>query len=349
MARGTGKYNKTYEPELWEYVNQENKDILDDFLMEYKQRKMSPRTIEGYYQDIRIILVHILKAHKNKSVLNLTKKDFRNISIWLSEGGDEDEPDGHGRSNSRVNRMKSALNSMLTFVEEDDSYDYEVNVAKKVKGLPKSRVKTNEDNFFFTFKEFIQMRDKLVEMGDLQGAVMTSLLYDSAARLNEIFQVTKHGLLDGNKTNVVVGKRGKRFALVYLNDTKELIRQYLEERGEDDIDSLWISNVGGEKRPINKNAIYARVLKCSKILSEIRGKETNIFTHSYRHSRLEALVNGEDDRLKDKDGNNRKYTLNEIMVLAHHSDVSTSQSYLKDHSEDVIDGMFGFAEKDEEE
>jgi len=38
VARSRGVYNRIYTPELWEQVNQENKDILEDFLAEYKQQ-----------------------------------------------------------------------------------------------------------------------------------------------------------------------------------------------------------------------------------------------------------------------------------------------------------------------
>ena len=60
VARGR-IYNNFYTPELWEQVNTENKRILDDFLAEYRQRKKSKGTIEGYFQDLRIIFIYILK------------------------------------------------------------------------------------------------------------------------------------------------------------------------------------------------------------------------------------------------------------------------------------------------
>lgn len=334
MARSRGVYNRVYTPELWDKVNPENKAILQDFLDEYKQQKKAASTINAYFQDGRIVLVYILQHHNNKSILEMTKKDFRNFSLWLTEDCD--------LSPNRVNRLKSTVNSMLTFAEEDDDYDYDINYAKKVKGLPREKVKTNEDDFFFTFDEFIAVRNKLVEMGDLQTAVLWSLAFDSAGRRNELYQVKKEGLLDGNKTNIVRGKRGKLFPLVYLNDTKELIRQYLEQRGEDNIESLWVSGHGDKKAEISSEALYGRFMKCSKILSEIRGEETNIFVHTARHSRLESLMQGTDDRLKDKDGNNRKYTLNEVAVVAHHESIETTQSYLKNHDLDIIDEMFGF-------
>ena len=327
-------YNNFYTPELWEQVNKENKRIIDDFLAEYKQRKKSKGTIDGYFNDLRIIMIYILKELDNRCVLELNKKDFRGLSLYFTEEC--------GMSPARTNRLKSAINSLLTFCEEDDDYEYEINMAKKVKGIPRERVKDDEDNFFFTFDEFIKVRDILVEKGRLQDACLWSLGFDSAGRRNELFQVEKHGLLDGNKTHIVEGKRGKKFYLVYLDDTKELIRQYLEERGDDNIASLWIKGSGENKQPITGDALYDRVCSISKILSEVRGEQCNIFPHTMRHSRLECLAQGTDTRLVDENGNPQKYPLEQVQVFAHHSDVSTTQGYLKDHSSELIDEMFGF-------
>lgn len=333
MARGR-IYNNFYTPELWEQVNKENKRILDDFLAEYRQRKKAKSTIASYFQDLRIILIYVLKEHSNKSILEMNKKDFRGMSLYFTEEC--------GMSPARTNRLKSSINSLLTFCEEDDDYEYEINQSKKVKGVPRERVRDNEDDFFFTFEEFIKVRDILVEKGNLQSAVLWSLGFDSAGRKNELLQVEKHGLADSNKTNIVVGKRGKKFCLVYLDDTKELIRQYLEERGEDDVDSLWYKNLNGKREPVTDSALYDRICSISKILSEVRGEECNIFTHTMRHSRLECLAQGTDTRLLDESGNPKKFPLEQVQVFAHHSDVSTTQSYLKDHSDDTINEMFGF-------
>lgn len=327
-------YNKIYTPQLWEQVNCENKRILDDFLAEYRQRKKSKNTIDAYFHDARIIFIYVLKNLNNKSILELKKKDFRGLSIWLSENCE--------MSASRVNRLKSTINSILTFCEEDDDYDYEVNYAKKVKGVPLERVKTDDDNFFFTYSEFVTVRDILVERGRLKDAVLWSIGFDSAGRRNELYQIKKDGLLNGNKTNIVVGKRNKKFPLVYLDDTKELIEKYLKERGDDNIESLWYKGSDDSKSEVTKDWIYDRVCSISKILSEIRGEECNIFPHTMRHSRVECLLQGQDDRLKNPDGTNRKYSLNEVMIFCHHSDVSTTQSYAKNHDEDTINNMFGF-------
>lgn len=333
MARGR-IYNNFYTPELWERVNKENKRILDDFLAEYRQRKKAKSTIDGYYQDLRIIFIYILKELDNRCVLELGKKDFRGLSLYFTEEC--------GMSSSRVNRLKSAINSLLTFCEEDDDYDYEINVAKKIRGLPREKARDNEDNFFFTFDEFIKVRDILVERGDLQLAVLWSLGFDSAGRRNELFQVTKHGLIDGNKTNIVTGKRGKKFPLVYLDDTKDLINRYLDERGDDDIDSLWVKGRGDNKSQVTYDSIYNRICSISNILSEVRGEPCEIFPHTMRHSRLECLAQGTDTRLLDENGKLRAYPLEQVQVFAHHESCDTTKMYLKDHSEDTINQMFGF-------
>ena len=336
MSKSRGRiYNKFYTEEKWNAVNEKNKEILVDFLEECKQQKKSKGTIYGYMQDLRIVFIYILEKKDNKYILDLKKKDFRSLSLWLSDKKEQ--------SSSRVNRIKSALNSMLTFCEDDDDYDYEINYAKKVKGLKKEKIKNDEDDFFFTYEEFVKVRDILIERDMLMEAILWSIGFDSAGRRNELFQIKKDGLLNSNKTNIVKGKRGKLFPLVYLNDTKDLIKQYLDKRGEDDIDSLWYYTSKGVKYPYTDSEfIYNRIVKISDILSEIRGEKCEIFPHTLRHSRAECLLTGQDDRIKDQNGDNKVFTLDQIMVFMHHESVDTTKSYMKNKDEDIINAMFDF-------
>lgn len=333
MGRGR-VYNSIFNEEEWKQVNPENKLMIDDYLEEYRSRKIKESTLKQYFNDLRIIMIYILRKLNNRSILELNKKDFRRFNLYLTEQ--------LGVSNARSNRMMSAVRSMLTYIEDDDDYDYDNNLAKKVRGLPKDPVRTNEDDFFLTFDQIMRLRNELIERDRLQDAVLLMVMFDSAARRNEAFQITKHGLLDGNRTNEVIGKRGKKYKPVYLNDTKELIREYLEQRGEDNIDSLWIAGSGENKRPIGYNTIYDRVVSMSKVVSEIEGKKIEFFPHSLRHSRIECLLQGQDCRILDKDGNPKKFTLEEVQVFVNHSDPKTTLSYAKDHTNEIVDNMFGF-------
>jgi site-specific recombinase XerD len=327
-------YNSFFDEETWKNVNQDNKNLMDDYLMELKQNKKAKTTIHQYHGDLRIIFLYICKFLNNKSILELNKKDFRRFSLWLTETNHV--------SAARHNRVMSCLRSLLSYAEQEDEYEYESNVARKVKGLPKDPVRTDENAFYMSFEQIIRIREELIRRGELQLAVLHMLMFDSGARRNEIAQVKKHGLLESNKTNVVVGKRGKRFPLVYLDDTKELIRRYLNERGEDKIDSLWTIGTSNLKREASYENLYDWVLRIRRIFSEIEGKELDIFPHSYRHSRCEVLLQGQDARILDKDGSPKKFTLEQVQTFLHHENPSTTQGYSKDHSEDMIDEMFDF-------
>lgn len=327
-------YNNVFNAEDWELVNEENKAMIEDFLEEYRQRKKKESTLKQYNNDLRIVMIYILKKLKNKPITELNKKDIRRFSIHLS--------DEMGVSNARANRLMSAVRSMLTYIEDDDDYDYDNNIAKKVHGLPKEAVRTNEDDFFLSFEQIMKLREELIKRDRLQDAVLLMVSFDSAGRRNEIHQIKKTGILDGNKANEVVGKRGKKYQPVFLNDTKELIAKYLEQRGEDNIQSLWIKGKGESKSEVAYDALYDRIIAMSKILSELEGKEIQFFPHSLRHSRIECLLQGEDKRLLDKDGNPKRFTLEEVQLFVQHSDPKTTQGYAKDHSKEIIDNMFGF-------
>ena len=326
-------YNRIYTDEEYSHVNIENKDIVQDFLEEYQQRKMKASTIKQYENDLRIINIFVKRFCGNRNLLELGKKDFRKLSIWLS--------DDLKMSNARVNRVMSCCRSMLSYIEDSDEYEYDINQAQKIKGLPKEPVRVDEDSFFMNFDRIIKVKNKLLEMGEIQLALLHMMMFDSGARRNEIAQIKKHNLLNGNKTNIVVGKRGKMFPLVYLDDTKELIRLWLDKRGEDEIESLWIVGNGDKKREASYEIIYDWVLRIREVLSEIEGRQINIFPHSYRHSRCECLLQGEDKRILDKDGIPKKFSLEQVQVYLHHSDPKTTLDYSKDHTDEIIDEMFG--------
>lgn len=330
--RGT-VYNKTFNDEEWNKVSKFNKRALNDYLKELRQKKRKKSTIDQYNNDLRIFLIYVLRECDNLDVTELRRPQLRDYSLTMS--------DDLGLSVSRVNRLLSSMRSFLAHLEDVDDYDYDVNVGKKIKGLEKEAVKTNEDDFFLSYEQVMKLRKYLLDNNKLQDAVLLMLSFDSGARRNEVYQVKKSDLTIGNKTNKVIGKRGKEFRLVYLNDTKELIEQYLEQRGEDDIDSLWIT-YGKSKKPVKSGALYDRVVNMSKILSAMEGREIKFFPHSFRHSRAECLLQGHDLRILDENGNPKKFTLEQVQKLLNHSDPKTTQSYAKDHSEDEIDEMFGF-------
>lgn len=324
-------YNKIYTFEKWMKVNAKNKKIMEDYLLEYTARKMKESTIRQYRNDLRIILIYIYDKCENKKITDLTKKDFRNFSLWLS--------DTLLLSNSRVNRIMSCCKSLLNYIADDDEYDYDSNQAAKVKGLHKDKVR----EIIFLEDEVIQkLFDKFMEEKRYREATLLGLAYDSAGRKGELSQVLKQSITDDrNSTNIVVGKGGKKFPLIYFDLTKKAAKEYLNQRGEDGIDALFIT---ADKRVARKEILYNWVVGWRKDLKELTGKDYNINVHSLRHSCLQNMSNG--THYVCRNSNIGNISLEKLKIIANHNDISTTAGYLKDNSKDELEDLFNIKIED---
>lgn len=297
-------------------VNEANKRLIKDFLTEKKAQGRSKTTLEQYENDLRIIAFLIYKHFGNVAFYELTRKNIRNLSIMFQD---------MGMSNARVNRLLSALRSLLEFCADDDDYDYEYNVGSRVKGLPRNPVR---EITFLTDEQIEWLIDTLVKDKKYLMAVYLALSYYSAARKSEVHQVLKDGLTDRYFTNVVIGKGGKKFRLYYNDRVRELIRIYLEDRGEDDIPQLFVrTHQDKTKSVVTKQTFNYWCEYFSKLLSRKEGKTIRINPHCFRHSRLENL---------SKQG----IPIHKLKTLANHNDISTTEKYLADRTEDDIADIF---------
>jgi site-specific recombinase XerD len=323
-------YNNFFDPEIWKTVNKDNIDLMEDYLLELKQNKKSEQTIYQYKKDIMGYFCFLAK-NGNNSILDLTKKDFRNFSLYLS---------GECRlSNARHNRILSAIRSLLTFAESEDDYEYDNNVSKRVRGLGKESVR---EIFFLTNEQVIKLKDELIRRKDFQKATVLMLAYDSAGRKNELAQVNKSSFLDESKscTNKVIGKRRKLFQLVYFSGTKECAKLWLEQRGEDNIGSMWIVGHGEGIKEAGADNIYNWFMYIRELLEELEGKEMDFNVHSLRHSALQNYSKGTHYVCQELGATNG-FPIEKLKLLANHSDISTTSAYLKDESIDELQNMFG--------
>lgn len=332
MVKGKQVYNRFFEQSKWDEVPKFNKDLIDDFLLELKSQGKSEGTVRQYFNDLRIICIYIHDELGNKEFHKLKKKHFRNMVLFFKE---------KGMSNARVNRLKSSVSSMLEFASNEEDYEdlMEINYASKIKGLQKESVR---DIVFLDWNEVEIIYNELKSQERYQESLLLALAIDSAGRRNELFQVKKDSITeDGSFTNEVIGKRGKKFRLMYNDLTKEAYNLYMEQRGEDNIDSLWIIGKGENKRPATYDALYNRVVSWRKILLDKTGEYKELNAHSWRHISLELLSTGEHYLCKKL---GKKFELNELKLLAHHNDLSTTDSYLRDKSDDMLLAAFGISE-----
>lgn len=313
-------YNKIYTPEKWEKVNKYNKDLMEDFLVELRSQKKKEGTINQYKNDLRILFIYILEQLENKPIHKLKKKAFRGYILWLQDCE---------MSNARVNRLMSALRSMLEYASNEEDYEdeIEINYASKVKGLQKEKVR---DIIFLEESEIIHIIDTLLWKKQYSQALLCAFLYDSCARKNEIHQVKRSDIsLDSNVCkSYVIAKRGKKYRPLY-NDLTKRVFKIFDEKVPDTNNCLWLTYDG---KPASYDTIYSWVVSWRDLLPE--RKEFNV--HSFRHSCCQNLKDGTHYLCK-KTG---KLDLTVIQKLMNHSDIATTQSYCKEETEEELISIF---------
>lgn len=327
MAKQKG--DKIFSEETWEKVSRENKNILSDYVLEMKSKGRASGTIYQYTADIKMFLCWLLDNDITKSLLDLKKREYRTFFLEMAD---------KGTSSARINRVQCSIRNLLEFIAaDDDEYeDYEINAMRAIKGLEKNPVR----DIHFVKNEHVEaMIEKLVQEGKYQRALYLTLSYESAGRRNEVAQVLKHDFLENNRTNEVVGKRGKKFKLLYFDRSREIAKMYLEKRGEDDIDSLWTVGTGENKRPAEYSTLYGWALALRKDLEAVSGEFVEINAHTWRHSGLENYENGTHYVLKQL--GKEKLPLEVLKVLANHSSIETTQSYLMNKDDELLNEAFG--------
>jgi len=203
-------------------------------------------------------------------------------------------------------------------------------------GLQKQEVR---DIIFLTDEQIEYLIEYYLQNEDYQKALYISLSYDSAGRRNEIAQVVKTDFEKKKMTNEVIGKRGKKFSLFYLDRTQSLAKLYLEHRGDDDIESLWITGKGKNKRQVEPSALYQWAVSFRKVLEEKYDEEILLNSHSFRHSSLENYENGTHHSLKYLGVD--RLDIKDLKALANHEDTSTTEKYLKNKDDERVKSLFG--------
>lgn len=302
-------------------VHKKTRKVIEDFLKTKKAEGRRKATLEEYEFCLKHMAKIIYEKYDNKSILKLSSDDFRDIDLYLQYE--------RKCSNSRTNAIMNRTKRLLEFAADKDTYKkYKKNALKYRVSLVKKPVRKK---VFLERKDVDSIIKYCVEINNLQLAVLISLAFDSGARIGELVQVEKHNLLDGNSTNLVERKGGKKQdRLLYMNDTRELIRLYLEQRGEDTVDSLFYVENKGVRRAASKKTISERIRRTMRRL----GYE-DVTVHTFRRSCSESFSRGTHKNMQE-------LSLKQVQhLLGHDSQMTTEKYYLKDRKEEVLKGVEG--------
>lgn len=310
--------------ERLEKVNVINKQLLKEYLLNCKAEKKGKRTIHEYECDIKFFLCWNLLYNDNMSVLDFKKKHFNMFKLFMLEE--------RGVSNARVNRLLSAIRTMMSYAEDDDDEyeDYIRNPAAKIKGL---EVRPTKDIAFLSQEQIDLLRSYLLEYKMYKHLFLLDILYDSGGRINEIFQINKTSTIEDGYIKVIC-KGGKPEYLLLHDRAKESLKLYLD------------SQVQGSPFWPNKHGLPARGTSTLRewvndmylILKELDNTTPYFTPHSFRHTMIENMCNGT-HYMCAKVG--RAYTLEEVQLLVHHASTDMTSKYRKPREHAIMFELFG--------
>lgn len=318
MGRKTVQH-KYFTKEKWEKVNSDNVNIVEEFMNYLSAIGKSKQTQVKYFNNLQIFFVWVLDNLKNKFIVDINKKDimkWQNSLMVL------------GLSSSRIRVLRSSVSSLCNYIENmcDEEYPNFRNIVNKV---PAPKLEYIREKTYLDIEEFEIIKQELINREDWQKLVYFCLSYDSASRRNEVYGVLKDIDFINNKTCIVRGKGGKTFPLYFSDETKEYIKKWLEIRGEDNCNKLFIIKNGQKVKEAKYSTLYTWCETFSKILKEKTGKDVVIYPHSFKANRLSHLYY------------DSKLPINVIQEYGHHeSSETTLKSYIEKRNDDVINQVF---------
>lgn len=282
MSRKT-KMNSITSPELVSQINPDNIRLKEDFLEYLKSIQRSTGTISGYSNDLDIFFVWVMKNAKNKSFVDITKRDLVAYQNWLINENEN--------SPSRVRRLKAAISSLSNFVEaildEEPEFKGFRSIVRKIENpaLQPVREKTVwEDD------ELEALLNSLTEKKEYEKACYLALAMYSGRRKSELrrFKVSDFtddklvcdGALFKSSPIKTKGRSGGKYIPCYTlaKRFKPYFNLWMQQREKFGIESEWLFP---SKLNPNEQISISTLNSWANTFTKMSGKD--FYAHSLRH------------------------------------------------------------------
>lgn len=313
--------NGYYKDTEWKNVNLMNKQIAEEFID--AKRDLSDESLKQYKNALKIFFIWVSKNAGDKFITDLKRRDILRFQNWM---GDK------GLGINAIRFKRSAVSSLCNYIETyyDDDYPNFRNIVKGVE-VPKGGVKHKKEPL--TVEELDTIRKELVEKERWQELAYLELSYSSGGRREEIRQIkkevvnyepTEKGFYVTHEIRAKgAGKAGEVRHLAFSKHAHEAIKKWMEVRGEDNEESLFITNYRGGIKQISKTTFN---YWCTHIFSPII--ERRVHPHQLRSTRATHIVT-----VEGKDINSAKNLLG-------HKQSSTTEIYVVRDEEESLGEAF---------
>lgn len=314
---------KYFTDERKALINPENKKKYEKYLNSniIKNRDVKDTTYKVYKNYMDHFLVYLAENWEN---IDLYSEEFMENAVDIMEGYISFLQDVLKNNKKVINTKLSTVSSFYLWSLKRkyiDKHPFDKQL-DRMKGANEEKI---INSYYLDEEQMNLITETLKEdkRYDIQDRLIWGIMLDSANRVGAISNLTLSSLdLDNMLFEGIREKRGYRVEVIFEEDTKELIEQWLEERKELDnleIDSLFITKYNGVYRPMTKSTIQERVKK----IGEILGLD-DFHAHCIRKTKLNDVYRTTGD-------------LALAASLGNHKSVETTrQAYIKPQSKSEI-------------
>ena len=274
---------------------------LSHFLKEYLvvERNMSSKTIRSYKTTFQMLITYFVEE-KNIKLIDITFENVTKEMILDFLNYLETEKKNSIRTR---NQRLAAIHSFYQYCSVDEIEHIE-NIQKILSIKTKKYEKKVQE---YLTKEEVQTLLARIDTSTKIGRrnlLVLSLLYDTAARAEEIIHLKLEDIRLEEQLVILTGKGNKQRIVPIMENTKKLIIQYLKE------------NKIARGFLFGENTTYSMLKHLLLKINQMNIISKKITSHTFRRSRATHLLEA---------GVNILY----IQELLGHEDISTTQEYAK--------------------
>lgn len=296
------------------HVNRKNWEIYKQYLTSKAilNKETVNTTYRQYFNNMKLFFQFLKQEENNRYILSDdTLKNF--TSIWERYVMQCIQK---GNNNQTIRNKRTAVSTFLDWAEKRDLI--KINPFRKIEQIKITESDKRRESYFLSQKEIYEIQFVMKYQSkkyDIQDRLIFNLFLDSAVRISAGHSLKLSQLdLDNNCFQGVRHKEGYIRPVMFFQETKQILLEWIQERINKniDVDWLFVTKYRGEYKQMSKEAIRSRVKKMGKIV----GIE-NYYPHSIRKTIINLIAT--------------TGTVSDGAMLGYHKDTKvTSEHYMKE-------------------
>lgn len=319
MARKTTQVFLTTQEDI-EKINEDNKELIEDFINYLETTDHSPASIKVYKSNLNIFFVYLSKNCRNKDFRDIKKRDIMNFQNYLIK---------NDLSPARIRTLRSSISSLANFcmniLDEEEKWEGFVNIVNKI---PAPTLTPKREKTIMSDEDIEILLKKLIGLKKYQIALFVAMGAFSGARKAEVLQYKRNFFKEESVRNGlyitpeirtkgkgVAGKKLKKYCIKSKIDKYlKLIDEFREENSIN-LDELFVVKRNGEWKPANISTVDSWMRICTKLINK------DCYFHNFRHYFVSMLLR-------------EQIPINVVKDIVGHNDSSTTEIYDDNDKED---------------